>query len=67
MEHYDTNQMAKLLKRQAQTLRVYYNKTGSAYGITPVRIGSRLYWPKDQVRRVSKGLPAVAQTQEETA
>lgn len=62
MEHYDTNQMARLLKRQAQTLRIYHSRNGHVYGIRPLKIGSRLYWPKDQVRRVAKGLPARMET-----
>lgn len=56
-KYYDTNQMAKALRRQANTLRVYYNRAGHVYGVHPVKIGHRLYWPKDQVRRVAQGLP----------
>lgn len=58
-KYYDTNQMAKLLRRQAQTLRVYHSRAGHVYGVHPIKVGERLYWPKDQVRRVAKGLPAL--------
>lgn len=60
-KHYDTNQAAKALRRQGHTMRTYYQRAGHAYGIVPIKIGERLYWPKDQVRRVAKGLPAVVQ------
>lgn len=57
-KYYNTSQAAKQLQRQPHTLRTYYQATGEVYGIKPVKVGSRLHWPKDQVRRVAQGLPA---------
>lgn len=56
-KYYNTLQAARQLSRQAHTLRTYYQTTGEAYGVKPVKIGSRLHWPKDQVDRVANGQP----------
>lgn len=58
-EYYLTNEAARRLNRQANTLRLYHQKNGHVYGILPVKVGSRLHWPKDQVHRVAEGLPAL--------
>lgn len=57
--YYSTEQAAKRLCRQPHTLRLYYHAAGEAYNIKPVKVGSRLHWPKDQVDRVARGLSAL--------
>lgn len=58
-KYLNTKQAAMQLSRQAHTLRTYYQTMGHAYGIRPVKVGSRLHWPKDQVIRVANGQPAL--------
>jgi len=49
---YSTEEMARLLKRHPQTIRKEWRKQGNAYGITPVKLGSRIFWPKHQVAKL---------------
>lgn len=55
---YSTEEMAKLLKRHPQTLRKEWRKRGSAYGITPIKLGARICWPKHQVAKIMTSVGA---------
>ncbi len=56
-EYLDTCEAAAMLMRKENSLRAYYQKKGHAYGIYPMKVGSRLMWSKNQVSRVARGLP----------
>lgn len=59
--YYSTVETAKLLRKHPHTMRTGWQRFGKVYGITPVKIGGRVLWPKDQVKRVLVGLPATEQ------
>lgn len=52
---YTTNQLAKLMQRHPQTLRKAWRERGNACGIVPIKLGSRVFWPKREVLRVLGG------------
>lgn len=55
MEHahpspfYTTAEFASLLKRRPRSVLAVWRKNNAAYGVTPIKIGERVMWPKDQV------------------
>lgn len=65
MEHacpspfYTTAEFAALFKRRPRSVLAIWRKNNSAYGVTPIKIGERVMWPKDQAHRVAQGLPAM--------
>lgn len=56
MEHtqspfYTTAEFASLLKRRPRSVLAIWRKNSTVYGVTPIKIGERVMWPKDQVNR----------------
>lgn len=49
---YSTEELARLLRRHPQTLRKEWRKKGSVYGLTPIKLGSRICWPKNQIGKI---------------
>lgn len=62
MNFYTTDEAAEVLKRRSSSLRAYYQRAGQAYGVRPIKVGARLHWPANQIRRVARGLPATLKT-----
>lgn len=50
-----TPEFAQVFNVQPQTVRKNYCLTGQAYGIRPVKIGSRLLWSVVQIAQKLKG------------
>jgi hypothetical protein len=60
MEHarspfYTTAEFASMLKRRPRSVLAVWRKNNAAYGVTPIKIGERVMWPKDQVNRTIQG------------
>lgn len=57
MEHtqspfYTTAEFAALFKRRPRSVLAIWRKNNTVYGVTPIKIGERIMWPKDQAHRV---------------
>jgi hypothetical protein len=55
-QYLSTDQFAEVLKGKPSTIRTRLCKTGSFYGITPIKLPSgRLLWPAEAVQALLTG------------
>ena len=50
-----TTEFANVINVASQTIRKNYCLTGQAYGIRPIKIGSRLLWNVNQISQLIQG------------
>ncbi len=50
-----TSEFAQVINVATQTIRKNYCLTGQAYGIRPIKIGSRLLWNVNQIAQLIQG------------
>ena len=56
IKHYSTEELAKLLLVQPQTIRASFCRNGSYYGLMPVKLPNRrLIWSADAVNAMLAG------------
>jgi hypothetical protein len=51
-DHISTTEFAHSITRASQTIRKNYCLTGEAFGIRPIKIGSRLLWPVHDIAQL---------------
>jgi hypothetical protein len=54
-DHINTHECGHAINRSAQTLRKLYCIKGTAYGMVPLKVGSRLLWSVEQVAALLTG------------
>ena len=50
-----TGEISFLTKTATQTVRKNYSQTGECFGIKPIKIGNRLFWPTTEIIRLLGG------------
>jgi hypothetical protein len=53
--HATTEQYGFLTNTATQTVRKNYSQTGECFGIKPIKIGNRLFWPTPEIIRLLGG------------
>ena len=53
--HATTEQYGFLTNTATQTVRKNYSQTGECFGIKPIKIGNRLFWPTTEIIRLLGG------------
>lgn len=48
-DHIKTQEFARLLSKEPQTLRKNYCQKGACFGIRPLKVGSHLLWPVAEI------------------
>lgn len=53
--HATTGQYGHLTNTATQTIRKNFSQTGECFGIKPIKIGNRLFWPTTAIIRLLGG------------
>jgi hypothetical protein len=48
-DHIKTEEFARLLSKEPQTIRKNYSLKGECFGIRPRKVGSHLLWPVGEI------------------